>query len=143
MTTREEKILEILSNQRMKHFGAISPMNYPELALEIASLPLEGYYPKEFAIWLLMESYKSFETGTDGNGNYQYFDMEGNKVAFEDIYEAWVSEVDELLDQYRAEGLKEELIKFMIWYNRHFDVADIQRESEKIINDYLSNNQKP
>jgi hypothetical protein len=49
----------------------------------------------------------------------------------------------EAMEQYRAEGLKEELIKFMIWYNRHFDVADIQRESEKIINDYLSNNQKP
>jgi hypothetical protein len=49
----------------------------------------------------------------------------------------------EAMEQYRAEGLKEELIKFMIWYNRHFDVADIQRESEKIVNDYLSNNQKP
>jgi hypothetical protein len=49
----------------------------------------------------------------------------------------------EAMEQYRSEGLKEELIKFMIWYNRHFDVADIQRESEKIVNDYLSNNQKP
>jgi hypothetical protein len=39
--TREEKILEILNNQRMKHFGAISPMNYPELVLELASLPLD------------------------------------------------------------------------------------------------------
>jgi hypothetical protein len=50
MTTREEKILEILSNQRMKHFGAISPMNYPELVLELASL-FERMYPKEFVEW--------------------------------------------------------------------------------------------
>jgi hypothetical protein len=86
MTTREEKILEIL-NHNTPDFRFLNK----DSAKKIASLPLEGYYPKEFAIWLLMESYKSFETGTDGNGNYQYFDMEGNKVAFEDIYEYYKS----------------------------------------------------
>jgi hypothetical protein len=72
----------------------------------------------------------------------QYSDY-GKLYNGEDCFVIEYTDALQAMEQYRAEGAREELISFMVWYNRHFDVADIERESKKIVDKYLSNKQKP
>jgi len=48
----KSQIVEILKNQRVKHFGSISPMNYPECADAILALRVDVPTDEEIDTWV-------------------------------------------------------------------------------------------
>ena len=60
-----------------------------------------------------------------------------------EIDESMMPLIKEAMEQYRSEGLREELIKFLSYY--HFTINDEQKHEflTTVVDEYLSNKQKP
>ena len=88
----EEQILKQIKNysdQAIKINGHRVLIDHNFKLVAQKSNELVHIHYLDFAVWVMMEGYTYFESGTDGDENYIFSDMEGNKVLFEDIYQFW------------------------------------------------------
>jgi hypothetical protein len=46
-----------------------------------------------FIKWVIMDGCYYFDAGTDNEGNYQYFDSQGEEITVDDIFNHWHTEI--------------------------------------------------